>query len=101
MKPNVAKAKSKRGGAREGAGRKPSHVEADLQALMDTAWSQDMRIAVVRALHESAINGNVQAATALLDRALGKPVERQIAQTEADDRLHISVEYADPEPRDE
>jgi hypothetical protein len=70
--------KSKKGGARPGSGRRPLHVEADLQALMDTAWPDADRRAVVRALHEKALNGSVAAATALLDRALGKPIERQM-----------------------
>ena len=98
MSARPPKTKSKRGGARPGSGRKPAHIEADLQALMDTAWPQDERIAVVQALHTAALSGNVQAATALLDRALGKPVERQITQNDNDHKMTIQVEYADPEP---
>lgn len=93
--------KSKKGGARPGSGRRPLHVEADLQALMDAAWPDADRRAVVRALHEKALNGSVAAATALLDRALGKPIERQMVDREANDTLKISVEYADVEPADE
>lgn len=88
------------GGARVGAGRKPCHVEADLQSLMDGAWPQADRVSVVKALHLAALDGDVKAAVALLDRALGKPVERVMQQREADDTLKIQVEYADPEPRD-
>lgn len=100
VKAKVTPQKSKRGGARPGSGRKPNHVEADLRALMDLAFSGDERIAVVAALIESAKNGNVQAATALLDRALGKPIEYQVQTREADDVLKIRVEYTDPEVRE-
>ena len=98
--PKTTPQKSKRGGARPGAGRKPSHVEADLRALMESAFPADERVAVVKSLIESAKNGNVQAATALLDRALGKPIDYQVVDREASDTLKIRVEYTDPEPRE-
>jgi hypothetical protein len=91
---------SGRGGARPGAGRKANHVEADLRALMDEAWPYDERVAVIVALCKSAKNGNVKAAVALLDRALGKPIEYQVVDREASDKLKITVEYTDPEPRE-
>jgi hypothetical protein len=92
------KRKAKHGGPRPNSGRKPAHVEADLSALMDDAWPYAARVAVIQALNEAARNGNVQAATALLDRALGKPIERQMVDREANDALVIKVEYADLEP---
>ncbi len=98
--PKTTPQKSKRGGVRPNSGRKPNHVEADLRALMELAFSQDDRVAVVSALIESAKNGNVQAATALMDRALGKPIEYQVVDREANDTMKIIVEYTDPEPRE-
>lgn len=67
---------------------------------MDAAFPQDDREAVVKALIRQAKRGDVKAATALLDRALGKPIEYQVAEREASDTLKIRVEYTDPEPRE-
>jgi hypothetical protein len=57
------------------SGRKKSRDEEALKQLMDAAWPESERIAVIQALSLAAQGGDVQAAKELLDRTFGKATQ--------------------------
>jgi hypothetical protein len=80
-------AKSKRGGAREGAGRKSRAQTLHIDALLDSAWPRARRIRAIKRLADMAESeeGDTRAAALLLGYAYGKPA--QPIEIDLDDRI--------------
>lgn len=72
----MARINEKHGGRRPNAGRKSRAQEMGLSALLDRVWSIENRKAVIKTLHQKAMDGNEKAAALLLSYAYGKPTER-------------------------
>lgn len=89
------------GGARRGAGRKPSDARAELPTLLEEAVSRADRVAILRAQVDLAVGGDSKAAAMVLAYLYGKPVDRVENSGDGGGPLKIVVEYADPEPAEE
>ena len=66
------------GGARRGAGRKPSDINErrrELERLWYSAVTEDEHTAIIRKVVEEAMEGHPWAISMYLDRVLGKPVQ--------------------------
>jgi hypothetical protein len=76
-----AKPPKAKGGARPGAGRKPSAIKLEHAALFDAAWPLERRKAAVHRLSQIAETGEdelaLKAIELLLNRVYGKPTERK------------------------
>lgn len=91
----MAATKSKRGGARKGAGRKPKVVEKNLHDLLADACPDEHVITIFRVMTAQAQAGDTKAAALLLGYKFGKPIERQEITGANGEGIKIVVEYAD------
>lgn len=87
--------KSKRGGARDGAGRKSNKEKLGIDRLLSEAISDDEWITIFRALKGKAKRGDSTAAKLLMAYAFGEP-DKSIEINGSKDRpIEILVTYAD------
>lgn len=84
-----------RGGARQGAGRKPDQWQAMFNKAAADAVTPDRMKALVESLLSDATTGNTKAAGILLDRLLGKVPQSLQHEGGGGGPLEIIVKYAD------
>lgn len=85
--------KSKRGGARPGAGRKSKAELLGLPALLEECWTDADRRATLRALAAKASKGDMEAIKLLMAYAYGKPTERKEVSGPSGGPIEIVVQY--------